>query len=172
MDLAPRRARTKCMTRLICAGVLVGAGVVPLASVSSSGQKALGAGLSVAVPRGWRVSNRPVTECGDPKQRFVAVIGRMRLHKALRIPRRAALVLVMEASSGRFPARPPRFVLPRRLGNLGRCCEIPTGPGAELLFRDRGRRFYAFVFVGERAPATARRDVVRLLDSLRVSVTR
>jgi hypothetical protein len=46
---------------------------------------------------------------------------------------------------------------------------MPSGRGVELLFRDRGRKFYAFVYVGERTPATARRDIVRLLNSLRVS---
>ena len=99
----------------------------------------------------------------------VATTGHVKLHAALRIPHHSALVLLMEGSAGRFPARPARFLLPRHLGNLGGCCEIPTGPGAELLFRDRGRKFYALVYIGQRAPATARREIVRLLTSLRVS---
>ena len=129
----------------------------------------MGAGLSIVVPHGWHVSNHAVTVCGNPRQRLVATTGHVKLHTALRIPRRSALVLLMEGSGGRFPARPARFLLPRHLGNLGGCCEIPTGPGAELLFRDRGRKFSAFVYIGQRAPATARRDIVRLLTSLRVS---
>jgi hypothetical protein len=110
-----------------------------------------------------------VTVCGNPTQRFVATTGHVRLHAGLRIPRRSALVLLMEGSTGRFPARPALFSLPGHFGNLVGCCKIPTGPGAELLFRDRGRNFYAFVYVGNRAPATARRDIVRLLTSLRVA---
>lgn len=77
----------------------------------------------------------------------------------------------MEGSAGRFPARPAKFTL-RPFGNLGGCCEMPTGPGAELLFRDQVRKFYAFVYVGERAPPGAPRDLLRLLNSLRVSAHR
>ena len=87
----------------------------------------------------------------------------------MHIPRRWAVVLLMEGSAGRFPARPALFSLPRHLGDLGGCCQMPSGRGVELLFRDRGRKFYAFVYVGERTSGTARRDIVRLLNSLRVS---
>ncbi len=46
---------------------------------------------------------------------------------------------------------------------------MPVGRGAELLFRDHGRRFYAFVYIGSRAPVGAEGDVVKLLNSLRVA---
>jgi hypothetical protein len=78
----------------------------------------------------------------------------------------------MEGGGKGFPARPARFTLPRLGKNFGGCCEVPTGPGAELLFRDRGRRFYAFVYVGDRAGSSARRAAQRLLDSLHVSPSR
>ena len=104
-------------------------------------------------------------------QRPVAITEHTRLLTAQRVPPRAALALLMESSGGRFPARPARFALPR-LGNVGGCCDMPIGRGAELLFRDHGRRFYAFVYVGKRAPPTARRDLLRLLNSLRVSPRR
>jgi len=110
-----------------------------------------------------------MTVCGSPTQRFVATTGHVKLHTALHIPHRSILVLLMEGSDGRFPARPTRFSLPKHLGQLGGCCEMPIGRGVELLFRDRARKFYAFVSVGERTSATARRDIVRLLNGLRVS---
>jgi len=44
---------------------------------------------------------------------------------------------------------------------------MPTGPGAELLFRDHGRRFYAFVYLGGRSKD--RSAALQLLNSLRVS---
>jgi hypothetical protein len=47
---------------------------------------------------------------------------------------------------------------------------MPNGPGAELAFRDQGRKFYAFVYVG--AQSTAGADVGALLDSLRISARR
>ena len=169
MDLGPRFARIHGMRRVVCACLLLSTGLVPLASASSEGRESVGAGLSVVVPTGWRVSTDRVTVCGSPTQRFVATTGHVKLRTAMHIPRHSALVLLMEGSAGRFPARPALFSLPRQLGNLGGCCEMPSGQGVELLFRDRGRKFYAFVYVGERTPATARRDIVRSLNSLRVS---
>ncbi len=129
-----------------------------------------GAGISVVLPPGWRLVHQSITDCSDPAQRLLATTARGKLHARYRVPPRAALVLLMEGTSGRFPSRPVRFRLPPRLGNLGGCCEIPTGPGAELLFRDHGRRFYAFVYVGARSGA--RHSTVALLNSLRISARR
>jgi len=112
-----------------------------------------------------------VTLCDSPEQVLLAVSGRVRLRTALSVPPRAALVLLMEGGVDGFPARPARFELPK-LQPIGGCCEMPVGPGAELLFRDHGRRFYAFVYTGNRAPAGAKRDIVRLLNSLRISAQR
>jgi hypothetical protein len=151
---------------LVCLVVLPAEAASPVPRVNA------GTGISIVLPEGWRVARTSVTKCSDPAQRLVATTVRGRLHAAYRIPPRSGLVLLMEATSGRFPARPARFVLPRRLGNLGGCCEIPRGPGAELVFRDRGRKFYAFVYVGDRASPRVRASLVRLLDSLRVAVRR
>jgi hypothetical protein len=154
--------------RAITLALIAAAVLLPAASASPKRRVAAGAGLSVVVPQDWQLSRTPITVCGDPVERLVAMTGRLKLRVGMRVPPRAALVLLMEGSSGRSPARPTSFALPR-LGNLGGCCEIPTGRGAELLFRDQGRRFYAFVYVSERAPPAARRGVLRLLNSLRVS---
>lgn len=155
------------MNRNLWLCLVIAAMLVP-AAVSAEPRLSVGAGLSVVVPHGWHLSRSPVTVCDSPRQVLVAATGPVRLHTSLRIPRRSALVLLMEAGAGRFPTRPAKFTLPP-LGNLGGCCEMPTGPGAELLFRDHGRRFYAFVYVGERAPPGAPRDLLRLLNSLRVT---
>jgi hypothetical protein len=159
------------VNRALCLSLLVAATLLPAASGAPEPRLSVGAGLSVVVPRGWQLSRTLVTICSDPRQLLVATTGRVRLRTALHIPPRAALVLLMEGSSGRFPARPSKFTLPP-LGNLGGCCEIPVGRGAELLFRDHGRKFYAFVYVGERAPPAARRDLLRLLNSVRVTAPR
>jgi hypothetical protein len=158
------------MRRLVVTGLLAAVVVAPVGAAGSARRIETGAGISVVLPAGWRLVHRPVTTCSDPAQRLIATTARGKLHTRYRVPPRAALVLLMEGTSGRFPARPPRFHLPHRLGNLGGCCEIPNGPGAELLFRDHGRRFYAFVYVGARS--NARRDTLSLLNSLRVSARR
>jgi hypothetical protein len=128
-----------------------------------------GSGLSVIVPHAWRLAHTQITTCSSPAQRLVAVTGPVHLRQGLRVPPNSALVLVMEGASGRFPARPGRFTLPRLTGGLGGCCAMPVGRGAELLFRDHGRRFYAFVYIGSRAPVGAKGDVAQLLNSLRVA---
>jgi hypothetical protein len=153
--------------RLAVIALLLGLLLVP-AGAASSRRVDAGAGISVALPAGWRLVHRSITDCSDPAQRLLATTARGKLRQRYRVPALAALVLLMEGSSGRFPARPARFHLPRRLvGSLGGCCEIPTGPGVELPFRDHGRRFYAFVYVGRRSGA--RGSTLALLNSLRIA---
>jgi hypothetical protein len=112
-------------------------------------------GLSVAVPQGWTVVNRPLTPCTNPVQ-------------ALAIRGRGALVQLQEsldrAYVHRFPARPRRFAL-RGSPQWIPCCSPRDAKGWFLPVRDRGRAFYAYVYLGE--PGT-RRDVLAILDSLRV----
>ena len=156
--------------RLALIGLLFGLLLVPTGAgaVASARRVEAGAGISVALPSGWRLVHRSITDCSDPAQRLLATTARGQLRRRFRVPARGALVLLMESSSGRFPARPPRFHLPRRFaGSLGGCCEIPTGPGVELSFRDHGRRFYAFVYVGRRSEA--RGSTLALLNSLRIA---
>jgi hypothetical protein len=150
--------------------LLLGA-ALPGAAGSAGARVSAGNGLSVVLPGGWRLSPTRVTSCDSPEQVLLAVAGRVRLRKSFDVPRRAALVLLMEGGTGNVRRRPAHFKLPP-LQNLGGCCEMPVGPGTELLFRDHGRRFFAFVYVGARAPHGARQNVVRLLDSLRVSAER
>jgi hypothetical protein len=112
--------------------------------------------------------HQSITDCSDPAQRALFTTARGKLHPRFRVPSRAALVLLMEGTSGRFPARPARFRLPRRfVGTLGGCCEMPSGRGVELLFRDHGRKFYAFVYVGRRSGA--RGSTLALLNSVRIA---
>jgi hypothetical protein len=157
--------------RAVLIACLLFAAVLPGSAGSTGARVSAGNGLSVVLPSGWRLSPKRVTTCDDPKQVMVAATGRVRLRPSLDVPGRAALVVLMEGITGSFPRRPAHFQLPP-LQNLGGCCELPIGPGAELLFREHGRRFYAFVYVGTRAPADARSAVVRLLNSLRVSAQR
>jgi hypothetical protein len=146
---------------LISLGALVGpsADAVPVRRVDG------GHGLGVVLPHGWRLSHTRLTTCSSPADRFVAVLGRARLHTSMTVPTGVAIILVQEAFAGKFPARPAHFTL-GRLGRIGGCCEMPDGRGTEVLFRDHGRNFYAFVYA---TTASQRHDAVELLNSLRVS---
>ncbi len=158
------------MRRLMWIGIAAIALMGTSADAGSAPRRvSAGSGLSLVLPHGWRLGYERVSTCIDPLQRFVATIGNVRLRSGMSIPPRSALVLVQETfSQSRFPARPRSFVLPR-LGKVGGCCEMPEGRGGELLFRDHhGRRFYVFFYLGSRAPAGARGDIVALLKSLRV----
>jgi hypothetical protein len=158
------------MRLLAAIGLVSAVLLLPSGAAGSSGRVDAGAGLTAVLPSGWRLVHQSITDCSDPAQRLVATTARGKVGMRFRVPPRAALVLLLETTSGRFPARPAEFRLPKRLGNMGGCCEIPNGPGAELLFRDHGRKFYAFVYVG--TESAARPDVVALLNSLRVSAPR
>jgi hypothetical protein len=154
------------MRRLVLTALLATAVLAPAGGGASARRVDAGAGVSAVLPAGWRLVHRSATNCSDPAQRLLATTARGKLHTRYRVPPRTALVLLMESKAGRVPVRPSSFHLPR-LGTIGGCCEMPIGRGAELLFRDHGRRFIAFVYVGARSGA--RRDVLTLLNSLRVS---
>lgn len=158
------------MRRLALLGVLAAVLLAPSGNAAPSKRVNAGSGITVALPAGWRIVHQRVAGCTDPVQSFVATTAPGRLHTGYRVPQRAGLVLLMEANRvpGRFPARPARFHLPQYLDTLeSGCCEIPSGPGAELVFRDHGRRFYGFVYVGGRSGA--REGALTLLNSLRIS---
>jgi hypothetical protein len=152
-----RRAVLIC----IALGALVGpsADAVPIRRVDA------GHGLGVVLPHGWRLAHARITTCSDPLQRLVAVSGAARLRSAMTVGPGVAMVLLQESWHGTFPARPAHFALGPP-GQMGGCCEMPEGRGAEVVFRDHGRRFYAFVYARS---ASQRRDALALLDSLRVS---
>ena len=135
------------------------AAVLTVGPAGASGERyeRPGVGLSIPVPAGWEIVRRPLTLCTDPIQRL-ALSG----HGALvQIQERVAV----ENLDG-FPPRPARFALqgaPRWIG----CC-VPDerrDKGWMLAFRDGGRGFYAYVFVGT---AGSRREVLAILDGLRV----
>jgi hypothetical protein len=157
------------MRRAVLILIALGALVGPSADALPARRVDAGHGLAVVLPPGWRLSHTRVTTCSSPADRFVAVLGRARLHTGMNAPAAGALVLVQEAWSRPFPHRPKAFALPRLIDNLGGCCEMPIGRGTELLFRDHGRGFYAFIYIGRVAPRGATRDVLTLLNSLRVS---
>jgi hypothetical protein len=151
--------------RLVLICIALGALVGPSADAVPLRQVDAGHGLSVVLPHGWRLSRARLETCADPAQRLVAVSGGASLRLGMKVPPHVAIVFLQESWQGRFPARPARFAL-GRLGQNGGCCEMPVGRGDEILFRDHGRDFYAFVYA---TSAAQRRGALGLLDSLRVS---
>jgi hypothetical protein len=138
------------------------------ASPAADSQVLSAHGLRVVAPAGWHLANQLLSDCMDPKQALAITNATRTIEPAAAVPRGAALVLVLEdhgvnPPSG-FPAR-KQFDLPVRAGLLGGCCDTPSGPGYEFLFRDQGRDFYAYVYARARAPA---QEAVAILNTLRI----
>jgi hypothetical protein len=114
------------------------------------------AGLTVTLPAGWRVLHARHTACTNPIER-------------LTVSGHGALMTLMETLDPRryvrrFSPRPKRFALhgePRWIA----CCAPLDRRGWFFVFRDHGRGFYVYVYLGR--PGT-RREALRALDSLRV----
>jgi hypothetical protein len=111
-------------------------------------------GLSVVVPAGWKVVRKPISYCTNPVQR-IALRGK------------AATVQIVESLGYGAEGFPPR---PRRFELLGAarwvpCCPPADGKGWFFPFRDGGRAFYAYVYLGA---SETRADALRILDSFRV----
>jgi hypothetical protein len=142
----------------------------------------LGAGISVVPPRGWHVLAPRVTALVYPVDRLLLTSYRARRggncapdRAEDELPADGALVYVFEYRPrvgkvrfrrSAFPPRPPHFALPRRaLGNY-ECWHVPS---YSLRFRAAGRPFQAHVAFGPRAGAARRAQVLRALDSLRIT---
>jgi hypothetical protein len=118
------------------------------------------AGLSVSLPGGWHPIRRRLTPCTNPIERLT-VFGR------------GALVMLQESLDPRryirrFRPRPRRFTLRGEPHSIA-CCAPSSRPGWFFDFRDRGRGFYAYVYLGE---AGTRQEALAILDSLGVQPRR
>lgn len=164
------------MARLLFGGAMVGSLVLFLSACGGSGGHAFRTtGIAVRVPAGWHISTRPLNNVTNPVQRFV--LSSARLPKNANSgngyvpPSHAVLAQLIEEVppdySNHWPNRPARFKLPHLNG-------METFAGrrwGELLFRDRGRHFYIFVWVGRQATGAQTTKLLRALDGLRVAGT-
>jgi hypothetical protein len=71
------------------------------------------------------------------------------------------------ANNGAWHPRPHRFRLPR----LGRMETLDGNRWGELLFREHGRHFYIFVWVGRRASSAQIGLLLRALDGMTITAT-
>jgi hypothetical protein len=110
-------------------------------------------GLSVRLPVGWHVVHRRLTPCTDPAER-------------LTLRGRGAMVMLQERAAGDagFAPRPDRFTL-RGKPHAMECCAPLVRPGWFLDFRDGGRGFYAYVYLGRRGTEA---EALAILTSLRI----
>lgn len=137
------------------------------------GQVHLTSKISVQLPDGWRMLRGPLTTCSDPTERFAAAtFPASQLGAENAVPREGMLILLLEdhtnPASG-FSSRPPRFRLRGRATTFEGCCDTPTEPGYEFIFRDRGRDFEAFVFPGPQATPKLVEQATSVLNSLSVA---
>lgn len=109
------------------------------------------AGLAISYPAGWHVTTRNLTTITEPVQRFVIYSGATPHRLQVASPRaNQALAIVMEQTSvspgtlKQFPRRPRRFTV----AHLGAIENFAGDRWAERLFRENGRAFYAFIWVG------------------------
>jgi hypothetical protein len=114
------------------------------------------AGLTVTLPAGWHVVQKRLTPCTNPLER-------------LTLSGHGALVTLMETLDPRshlrhFSPRPRRFALHGE-PQWSACCAPLNRRGWFLNFRDHGRGFYAYVYLGR--PGT-REETLGILDTVRV----
>ncbi len=130
------------------------------------------AGLTISYPAGWHVTTRSLTTITQPAQRFVVYSGAMPRRLAQVASPRAsqALAIVMEQTSvsaidlKQFPRRRKRFTVSR----LGGIESFDGDRWAERVFRENGRAFYVFIWVGVNDSRQLPR-LLNALDSLRVT---
>ncbi len=112
--------------------------------------------LTVTLPSGWRVVHRRLTPCVNPIER-------------LTVTGRGALVMLQESLDPRryirrFSPRPHRVALKGKPQPIA-CCAPTRRPEWFFNFRDRGRGFYVYVYLGQ---AGTRAEALAILNGLQV----
>jgi hypothetical protein len=146
-------------------------------------------GYSVALPAGWYRARRNLTpQLVDPREILSVATYPLRYQRRARCrisgcptPAlngfRAAdvLVSIQERVHARAATEDVAIDLERRQagrGGTGNCTRAKVAWYAFEPFAEAGRSLYVLVVLGKRAPATARADLKRVLDSLRFSPRR
>jgi hypothetical protein len=124
------------------------------------------AALTLLYPHAWHVTTQAQTAVTDPVQRFA-------LYSGPPLPRRGspranqvvAILMEQEPPAGTpFRPRPAHLRLPQ----LGTMENFVGDRWGEIVFRDRRRDFYLFVWVGRSATGHVH-ALLAALDSLHVS---
>jgi hypothetical protein len=130
-------------------------------------------GLTISYPTAWHVTTRTLTTITQPTQRFVVYSGSTPHSLAQVASPRAnqALAIVMEQTNvsaadleQQFPRRPKKFTV----SHLGGIESFAGFRWAERVFRENGRGFYVFIWVGAKDKRSLP-ILLNVLDSLRVT---
>jgi hypothetical protein len=140
-------------------------------------------GISFGYPSKWFVTTHPLSNAGNPVYRFAVStvpvrrtasdIGPCTPGVAKQLPPTSVLAYLREAlgadrtrSLPRMPRRPHTFGLPSARDR--QLCGFRKGGTGWILFKDAGRAFYLGIYVGRKAPASARRALKRLLNGMEI----
>jgi hypothetical protein len=151
------------------------------AGVPRSWPRVAAHGVSIALPGGWRYTDRDLTpHVSDPKQ--VLAVGTYPLRYApgrrcAQVPERAVrelgpgdvLITLRERARGHYPPRRRPFRTgPRIDTDYAACVGRHDIEEHQVEFSDRGRSFIAYVGFGRAVSSARRATAIRVLDSLRV----
>jgi hypothetical protein len=175
------------MRRLVLAiaATIVLAGCGGHGAPAGQRRASLGAGISIAVPRGWHAAGSRITALVYPVDRLLLTSYRARRggncapdRAEQELPANGVLAYLFEyrprvgkvwPSSFRrseFPQRPAHFKLSRRAFGHFECWRVAS---YVIRFRAAGRPFQLHVAFGPRAGAVRRAALLRALDSLRIA---
>jgi hypothetical protein len=139
-----------------------------------------GAGVTVALPKGWHsiplMVPPPGTQVDEPVTRVVAASAPIDFGPGCneldyRFPDTGVAIVVVEWIHLRFgplPPRPRRFTAKTLPVRPAPALECVDGPGGGIEFSDHGRRLGAYVLLGRRAPLSLAAEARAVLNSLRV----
>ena len=129
--------------------------------------------ITIRKPSGWYVNNKPLNRITNPVQRLVLSSYRLPTGAdagGSYVPSsRGVVAQVMEevpaSTGGKWPTRPRHFALPR----LGGMETLNGNRWGELAFREHGRNFYIFVWVGRHASSTQTALLLDALDAMTIT---
>jgi hypothetical protein len=160
--------------RSVSVVVVLAAVVLGVSSAGALGSTVFrDAGITLRAPSGWWVNDRPLTRITNPVQRFVLssyrVPGGADAGGSYTPSPQGVLAELTEdvpagASARGWPSRPQRFVLLR----LGRMETLNGNRWGEVVFRDQGRHFYLFIWVGRHAAPAQISMLLRALDGMTI----
>jgi hypothetical protein len=147
--------------------------------------RAGGAGVTVALPRGWHAVPQAwlgSAKYTDPVTRVVAASAPIRwIDTGCQIAsysfsKRAVAIVIVEWRRSypgtRYPLRPRRFTSANLKIHPPPALECFDGAGGSIQFADHGRHFGAYVLLGRQAPAALATRARAVLDTLRVNPRR
>jgi hypothetical protein len=162
------------MPRVAHLAVLAAVALVASTTADAVAPVFRGPGILLQTPRGWYASNGPsLNGVSDPVQRFVLSSYRIPAGAGgagIYVPSSRGVVAQLAEEVPPNPSpdwrlRPAYFRLPR----LGRMETLGGNRWGELLFREHGRHFYIFIWVGPQASSAQVDLLLHALDGMTIT---